>query len=367
VFWVGIGHAGTFISAFLLLMRQHWRSAFSRFAEAMTLFALACAGLFPLLHLGRPQFAYWLFPYPNTLLLNPNWRGALPWDAVAISVYGIVSLIFWYVDLLPDLAAMRDKAENPLLKGFYAILGMGWRGESSQWEALHSASYLFAAVATPLVISVHSVVAFDFAIAITPGWHHTVIPPYFVAGAVFSGLAMVIIVGSALRIGFNLKEYITDDHLDKAARLMLVTGLMVAYGYLIEFFGAWYTGKSYEILVILERSFGPYAPAFYSMMIFNVVVPQLLWVKRIRRNIPMLVLICFGVLIGMWFERFIIITASLSFGFLPGMWQQWVPTGWDYLTTFATFGLFLTLLFVFIRVLPLLPIYETQQIAAEES
>jgi Ni/Fe-hydrogenase subunit HybB-like protein len=367
VFWVGIGHAGTFISAFLLLMRQHWRSAFSRFAEAMTLFALACAGLFPLLHLGRPQFAYWLFPYPNTLVLNPNWRGALPWDAVAISVYGIVSLIFWYVDLLPDLAAMRDKTDNPLLKRFYALLGMGWRGESSQWESLHSASYLFAAIATPLVISVHSVVSFDFAIAITPGWHHTVFPPYFVGGAVFSGLAMVIIVGTALRRGFNLQEFITDDHLDKAARLMLVTGLIVTYGYAIEWFGAWYTGKSYEVLVMLERSFGPYAPAFFLMIFMNVVLIQLLWFKRVRRNIPLLVTISVGVLIGMWFERFIIITASLSFGYLPGMWRLWLPTSWDWITTFSTFGLFLTLLFVFIRILPILPIYETQQIAAEES
>jgi Ni/Fe-hydrogenase subunit HybB-like protein len=366
VFWIGIGHAGTFISAFLLLMRQHWRSAFSRFAEAMTLFALACAGLFPILHVGRPQFVYWLFPYPNTLLLNPNWKGALAWDAVAIGTYGLVSLIFWYVDLLPDLAAMRDKTQNTPLKVFYSFLSLGWRGEAMQWEALHKAAYLFAAIATPLVISVHSVVSFDFAIAITPGWHHTIFPPYFVAGAVFSGLAMVLVVGIGLRRGFGMQDIITEDHIDKAARLMLVTGLMVGYGYLTEFFGAWYTDKSYEVLVILRRSFGPYAIGFLLMMFFNTIFIQLLWIKRLRRNLNFLVIVCLGVLVGMWFERFIIITASLSFGYLPSMWRVWIPTGWDWLTIFGPFGLFLTLLFIFIRLLPIIPIYEAQQIASEE-
>jgi len=367
VFWIGIGHAGTFISAVLLLLRQHWRSAFSRFAEAMTLFALAVAGLFPLLHLGRLQFAYWIFPYPNTLLLNPNWRSPLAWDAFAITVYGLVSLMFWYIDLMPDLAAMRDKTDNWFLKAFYGALSTGWRGDAEHWERLHNASYLFAAIATPLVISVHSVVGLDFAIANTVGWHHTIFPPYFVAGAVFSGFAMVIIVGAGLRRAYGLQDIITIDHMENAAKFVLITGLMVGYGYLMEYFTAWYLGHEGEWVLTVQRFIGPYAPFYWLMVIFNVVVIQALWFKRIRRNIPLLVTICLLVLVGMWLERFVIITMSLQYVHIPAGWDFFNAGIWDWLTLISPFGLFFTLLFLFIRVLPIIPIYETELLAAEEA
>ncbi len=367
VFWIGIGHAGTFISAVLLLLRQHWRSAFSRFAEAMTLFALAVAGLFPLLHLGRLQFAYWIFPYPNTLQLNPNWRSPLAWDAFAISVYGLVSLFFWYVDLVPDLAAMRDKTDNGFLKFFYGALSTGWRGDAEHWERLHNASYLFAAIATPLVISVHSVVGLDFAIANTIGWHHTIFPPYFVAGAVFSGFAMVVIVGAGLRRAYGLQDIITIDHMENAAKFILITGMMVGYGYFMEIFTAWYLMHEGEVAVTLERLNGPYAAFFYMMVFFNVLLIQALWFKRVRRSIPLLVLISIGVLIGMWLERFVIITMSLQFSHTAGAWEFFNAGFWDWMTLITPFGLFGTLLFLFIRVLPIIPIYEAEQLAAEES
>jgi Ni/Fe-hydrogenase subunit HybB-like protein len=367
IFWIGIGHAGTFISAVLLLMRQHWRSTFSRFAEAATLIALVCAGLFPLLHLGRPQYAYWLFPYPNILELNPNWRSALAWDAVAVSVYGLVSLMFWYIDLLPDLAAMRDKAENRYVKMFYAILSTGWRGDSAHWERLHNSAYMFAAIATPLVISVHSIVGLDFAIALTPGWHHTIFPPYFVAGAVFSGFAAVIIIAVGLRRAFNWQEVITIDHLENAAKFVLVTGLMVTYGYSIEWFGAWYLNHEMEWILTIQRAFGqPYLLFYWSMIFFNVIAIQALWFKRVRRNIPLLVTICVGVLIGMWLERFVIVTISLSYSYLPSGQEYFQPTIWDWLTTLGPFGLFATLLLLFIRILPSIPMYEAELLASEE-
>ncbi len=367
IFWIGIGHAGTFISAVLLLMRQHWRSTFSRFAEGATLIALVCAGLFPLLHLGRPQYAYWLFPYPNILELNPNWRSALAWDAVAVSVYGLVSLFFWYIDLLPDLAAMRDKAENRWVKTFYAILSTGWRGDSSHWERLHNAAYMFAAIATPLVISVHSIVGLDFAIALTPGWHHTIFPPYFVAGAVFSGFAAVIIIAAGLRRAFSWQEVITIDHMENAAKFVLITGLMVAYGYGIEWFAAWYLDHEMEWILTIQRAFGqPYAFFYWAMIFFNVGAIQALWFKRVRRNIPLLVTICVGVLIGMWLERYVIVTVSLGYAYLPAAHEYFSPTIWDWLTIFGPFGLFLTLLFLFIRILPSIPMYEAELLASEE-
>ncbi|NDJ59790.1 MAG: polysulfide reductase NrfD [Chloroflexi bacterium] len=366
VFWIGIGHAGTFISAFLLLMRQSWRGAFSRYAEAITLFALATAGLFPILHTGRPWFAYWVGPYPNTLGLNPQWTSALVWDLVAISAYGIVSLLFFYVDLLPDFAAVRDKAQRPLTKGIYSFLSMGWRGDSTHWVRLRKTAYLLAALATPLVISVHSIIGLDFAITNVPGWHHTVFPPYFVAGAVFAGFAMVLIFAIALRSLFNLQNLITLKHIDWASRFMLVTGLMVGYGYAVEVFGAFYAGHTGEVLLTVERTFGPYGLAYWGMILFNVVIIQLLWFKSVRRNLPLLVLICIGVLIGMWLERFVIISISLGYGHMVSMWDQWHPTLTDWLTIFSPFGLFLTAMFLFIRFFPVMPMYEVQEVAHEE-
>lgn len=367
VFWIGIGHAGTFISAFLLLMRQQWRSTFSRFAEAMTLFALATAGLFPLLHLGRIQFFYYIIPYPSTVNLNPQWTSALVWDFFAISAYGIISLVFWYIDLIPDLAAMRDKAERRWVKATYQALSMGWRGESTHWELLHRVSYVLAALATPLVISVHTIVALDFASAILPGWHHTIFPPYFVIGAVFSGFAMVIIFGILLRSGFGLQNIIKMEHLDFAAKFVLVTGSLVGYGYLMEVFGAWYTNKPHEVLLTIERFAGPYAPVYWGMVIFNVLLIQLLWFKRVRRSIPALLAICVLVLVGMWLERYVIISLSLVYPFMPSMWEMFSLGFWDWMTIISPFGLFLTGMFLFIRFFPVVPVFEAEEHLAEEA
>jgi len=367
IFWIGIGHAGTFISAFLLLMRQTWRGAFSRFAEAMTLFALTVAGLFPLLHLGRIELAYYILPYPNTMILHTQWRSPLAWDMVAITTYGLVSLLFWYIDLVPDLATMRDKAEKRWVKLAFGLPAMGWRGDSRHWAALHKTTYILAAIATPLVISVHSIVGLDFAVALVPGWHHTIFPPFFVAGAIFSGLAMVIIFAALMRSGFGIQDLITDWHLDAAAKLMLVTGLIVVYGYFVETFAAWYASKEAEWLLVAERALGPYAPAYWAMIIFNGLVIQLLWFKRIRRNVTALILISLCVLIGMWLERFVIVPMSLSFPYLQSMWQQFNWGFWDIITVISPFGLFLTPMFLFMRFVPVVPISEMQQVAVEES
>jgi molybdopterin-containing oxidoreductase family membrane subunit len=366
IFWIGIGHAGTFISAFLLLMRQHWRTAFSRFAEAMTLFALLTASIFPLLHVGRPEYIWYIFPYPNNLWLNPQWRSPLVWDFIAITTYGLVSLLFWFIDLLPDLAAMRDKAQRLWVKRIYGIFAMGWRGDSRHWELLHKVAFMLAALATPLVISVHSIVGLDFAIAITPGWHHTIFPPFFVGGAIFSGLAMVIIFAVLLRNGYGMERYIKLDYLENAAKLMLVTGLIVVYGYVVETFGAWYLGEIHEWLLVVNRALGPYALAYWGMIISNGVVIQALWFKRVRRNPRYLVAISLFVLVGMWLERFIIVPVSLSYHYTPGSWEIFTFGLWDILTVISPFGLFLTGMFLFIRFVPMIPIHETQQVAVEE-
>ena len=366
IFWIGIGHAGTFISAFLLLMRQHWRGAFSRFAEAMTLFAVVVAGIFPLLHLGRIELFYYILPYPNTMILHPQFRSPLAWDSLAIATYGTVSLIFWYIDLIPDLGAMRDKAERMWVKRAYGTFALGWRGESRHWSALHRTTYMLAAIATPLVISVHSVIGLDFAVAQVPGWHHTIFPPFFVAGAIFSGLAMVLIFAVIFRSGFGLSGLITDNHMDNAAKLMLVTGLIVTYGYLIENFAAWYSNHDYEVALAVERALGTYAPLYWGMIICNAVIIQALWFKRVRRNNTALVIISLFVLVGMWLERFVIVPVSLSFPFLESSWVTFQWTIWDVLTIIAPFGLFLVPMLLFMRLLPLLPIHETQQVAVEE-
>jgi Ni/Fe-hydrogenase subunit HybB-like protein len=365
VWWIGIGHAGTLISAILLLLHQEWRTSINRFAEAMTLFAVACAGLFPLLHLGRPWFFYWLFPYPNTMGVWPQFRSPLVWDVFAVSTYALVSFMFWYVGLLPDLATLRDRARHPLARIAYGTLAMGWRGSAMHWKRYEMAYWLLAGLATPLVISVHTVVSFDFAIAIVPGWHSTLFPPYFVAGAIYSGFAMVMTLAIPIRRFYGLEDFITMRHLQAMAKVLLATGLMVAYGYLMEGFMAWYSGNQYESAMMANRLFGPYAPLFWSLLLCNVVVPQLLWLQRIRSNVLALFIIAIVVNIGMWLERFIIVVTSLHRDFLPSAWGLYVPTAWDWATFVGTIGLFFALLFLFVRVLPMISIFEMRELVSE--
>jgi Ni/Fe-hydrogenase subunit HybB-like protein len=360
VWWIGIGHAGTLISAILLLMRQNWRNSINRLAEAMTLFAVACAGLFPLIHMGRPWLAYWVFPYPNTMGVMPQFRSPLVWDVFAVSTYGTVSLMFWYVGLIPDLASMRDRAKNRLVKILYGMGAMGWRGSAIHWHRYETAYLLLAGLATPLVVSVHTVVSFDFAVSIIPGWHTTIFPPYFVAGAIFSGFAMVMTLTIPIRKLYKLEDFITMRHLDFMAKVMLATGLIVSYGYTMEMFMAWYSGSTYESFAIFNRLTGPYGAQYATLLLCNVAVPQLLWFRRVRRNVVLLFVIAILVNVGMWLERFIIIVSSLSQDFLPSAWEMYYPTMWDWSTYVGTLGLFLALLYLFARFLPMIPIFEVQ-------
>jgi molybdopterin-containing oxidoreductase family membrane subunit len=365
VWWVGIGHAGTLISAILLLFRQEWRTSINRFAEAMTLFAVACAGLFPLLHLGRPQFFYWMVPYPNTMGLWPQFRSPLIWDFFAVGTYATVSLLFWYVGLIPDLATLRDRARRRFPQIVYGILAMGWRGSARHWKRYQDAYVLLAALATPLVISVHSVVSFDFATAIVPGWHSTVFPPYFVAGAIYSGFAMVLTIAIPLRAAYGLRDFITDRHLDNMGKVMLASGLIVAYGYLTETFTAWYSGHEAEQYAMLNRAGGPYAPLFWLLIACNVVVPQALWFASVRRNVYALFALSLVINVGMWLERFVIVVVSLHRDYLPSSWGMYRPTIWDWSTYIGTLGLFASLMFLFIRVLPMISIFEMREMVEE--
>jgi molybdopterin-containing oxidoreductase family membrane subunit len=358
VWWIGIGHAGTLISAILLLLRQRWRQSINRFAEAMTLFAVAAAGMFPIFHMGRPWFAYWLIPYPNTMGVWPQFRSPLVWDVFAISTYATVSLLFWYVGLLPDLATLRDRAKNKFLRIVYGVLAMGWRGSARHWHRYEMASLLLAGLATPLVVSVHTIVSFDFAVSVIPGWHTTVFPPYFVAGAIFSGFAMVLTLTIPIRAIYGLQDFITTRHLDNMAKILLATGLIVAYGYMMETFMAWYSGNVYENFMILNRMTGPYWPAYWLLILCNVVLPQALWLQRVRQNVWALFALSIIVNIGMWLERFIIVVTSLHRDFLPSSWGMYYPTRWDFAFYIGTIGLFLSLLFLFIRFLPMISIFE---------
>ncbi|HXI42485.1 MAG TPA: NrfD/PsrC family molybdoenzyme membrane anchor subunit [Bryobacteraceae bacterium] len=360
VWWIGIGHAGTLISAILLLLNQSWRNSINRFAEAMTLFAVACAGMFPLLHLGRPWLFYWLFPYPNTMGVQPQFRSPLVWDVFAVSTYATVSLLFWFVGLIPDLATLRDRTRNRWAKATYGILAMGWRGAASHWQKYETASLLLAGLATPLVVSVHTVVSFDFTVAILPGWHSTIFPPYFVAGAIYSGFAMVIVLAIPLRAMYGLGDLITMRHLDNMAKVMLATGEIVAYSYLFEAFIGWYSANGYEIYAIWNRLNGPYRWTYYSLIFCNLVFPQLLWWKKIRTNVVWLFVIALDVLVGMWLERYVIIVVSLSRDFLPSSWALYWPTIWDVATFVGTIGLFFFLFFLFIRSLPMISIFEVR-------
>ena len=362
VWWIGIGHAGTFISAMLFLMKQDWRTSINRFAEAMTLFAVACAALFPLLHLGRIQFFYWLIPYPNSMYLWPQFRSPLVWDVFAVSTYGTVSLLFWYTGLVPDLATLRDRAKNPIAWAFFGILSLGWRGASRHWEHHQKAYLLMAGMAAPLVVSVHSIVGADFAAAQVPGWHSTIFPPYFVAGAIFSGFAMVLTLVIPVRAVYGLQNFITDRHIDNCCKLLLVTSLLVCYGYCSEWYMAWYSGDPNETFVALNRFVGPYGPAYWVMLFCNCVAPQLLWFRRVRRMIWLVFILSLLINVGMWLERFIIIITSLHRDFIISSWGMYTPTFWDWATFIGTIGMFLTLIFIFVRILPAISIFEVREL-----
>jgi molybdopterin-containing oxidoreductase family membrane subunit len=367
VWWIGIGHAGTLISAILLLMRQKWRQSINRFAEAMTLFAVACAGLFPLLHLGRPWFAYWLFPYPSTMGIQPQFRSPLVWDVFAVSTYFTVSLLFWFLGLIPDLATLRDRATSRVPRFIYGMLAMGWRGSAIHWQRYEMAYLLLAGLATPLVVSVHTVVSFDFAVALVPGWHSTIFPPYFVAGAIYSGFAMVLTIAIPLRKLYGLEDFITMRHLRNMGIVMLATGMIVAYGYLMETFLAWYSGDIFEQYMMMNRMFGSYGWMYWLLILFNVLIPQLLWIPKITTNVVVLFLIAISVNIGMWLERYVIIVVSLSRDFMPSAWGRYSGTLVDYSVMAGSIGLFLALLFLFIRVLPMISIFEMRELVHDEN
>ena len=362
VFWVGIGHAGTLISAILYLFRQKWRTAINRFAEAMTIFAVICAGMFPGIHVGRVWVSYWMFPIPNQMEMWPQFRSPLIWDVFAIGTYFTVSLLFWYVGMIPDLATLRDRATTKLKAISYGIFALGWRGSIRHWHRYERAYLLLAALATPLVLSVHSVVSFDFAVAQVPGWHTTIFPPYFVAGAIFSGFAMVMTLAIPARQWWGLKDFITLRHLETMNKIILVTGSMVGYAYVMEFFTAWYSGAMYESFAFVNRMFGQYAWAYWIMVTCNVIIPQLFWFKKARQSIPIMFGICLLVNVGMWFERFVIIVTSLSQDYLPANWDYFHPTWVDLTMLAGSFGLFMTLFLLFIRYLPVIAIAEVKAI-----
>lgn len=366
VWWIGIAHAGTFISAILLLLNQDWRKSVSRFAEAMTLFALACAGLFPIFHLGRPEFFYWLIPYPNSADIWPQFRSPLVWDLIAVLTYTTISVLFWYVGLIPDLAALRDKANSKSKKRVYGLFALGWSNERRQWHRHRSLTIFLAALATPLVVSVHSIVSLDFSVAILPGWHTTIFPPYFVAGAIYSGFAMVFTIGIPVRKFYKLHDYITAEHLDRIAQVLLVTGLFVTYGYVCENFLRWYSGSEFERSLLHSHALGKHAVTFWTMLTLNAALPNIFWFRAMRRNAVVLFVSATLINVGMWIERYVIVTASLEHGFLPPSWGDYSATVWDWLLLLGSFGLFLSLLFLFVRFIPVVSVFEMKEKLAEE-
>ena len=372
VWWIGIGHAGTLISAILLLLKQDWRTSINRFSEAMTLFAVACAGMFPLLHLGRPWLFYWLLPYPNTMWLWPQPRSPLIWDVFAVSTYATVSFIFWFTGLIPDFATMRDLRPDTWSGRIFGMLAMGWRGSARHWARYQKAYLLLAGLSTPLVVSVHSVVSFDFAVAIVPGWHTTIFPPYFVAGAIYSGFAMVLTLAIPVRRWYHLEDLITMRHIECMAKVMLGTGLIVAYGYAMEAFMAWYSGDQYERYAFYNRAMpqpGTYWWTYWLLILCNILIPQMLWSRRKVR------LQCHGAVfglalvvnVGMWLERFVIVVTSLTRDFVPSSWGMYYPTIWDWSTYAGTIGLFLCLMFLFIRGVPAISIFEMREVVHHRS
>ena len=363
VFWIGIGHAGTLISAILFLFRQNWRTAINRAAEAMTIFAVICALIFPIIHTGRPWVAvYWLLPLPNQMQMWVNFRSPLLWDVFAVSTYFTVSLLFWFVGLVPDLATLRNRAKNKIAAWVLTLLSLGWTGANRHWHRYEKAYLILAGLSTPLVLSVHTIVSFDFAVSIIPGWHTTIFPPYFVAGAIFSGFAMVLTLMILARTLLGLEQFLTLKHIENMNKILMATGLMVGYAYGVEFFIAWYSGNPYEKFIFINRAFGPYAWAYWTMVSCNVFIPQLFWFRRIRRNLAITWVISIFVNIGMWFERFVIIATSLHRDFLPSSWGYFIPTWIDASIFIGTIGIFLTLFLLFAKWLPVLAISEVKAI-----
>ena len=362
VWWIGIGHAGTLISAILLLLRQEWRTSINRFAETMTIFAVMCAGLYPLLHTGRPWLAYWLFPYPNVMDMWPQFRSPLIWDVVAVSTYATVSMLFWFTGLIPDLATLRDRAKNKISKIAYGVASMGWRGSARHWQRYEVAYLILAGLSTPLVVSVHSIVGLDFAVSVIPGWHVTIFPPYFVAGAIFSGFAMVLTLAIPMRAIFGLKDMITLNHLDNISKVMLATGLMVFYGYAMEAFFAWYSASTYEGYMKFNRMFGPYWWSYWALILCNGLIPQVLWIKKVRTSPIMLFILSIIINIGMWLERFVIIVTSLHRDFLPSSWGMYSPTKFDVIMYTGTIGFFLFLMVLAIKFLPMISQFEVREL-----
>jgi molybdopterin-containing oxidoreductase family membrane subunit len=363
VFWVGIGHAGTLISAILFLLRQKWRTGIARFAEALTIFAVMCAGIFPIIHTGRPWLAGYLMPYPNQHGLWVNFSSPLVWDVFAVSTYFTVSLVFWYTGLIPDFATLRDRTTSKIKKTVYSVFSLGWRHSHRHWIHYEKAYAILAGFATPLVLSVHTIVSFDFAVSILPGWHTTIFPPYFVAGAIFSGFAMVVTVLVMVRKIFDLQHIITLDHLEKMNKVILATGMMVGLAYSTEFFMAWYSGVAVEQFAFINRLFGPYAWAYWIMVSCNVIFPQFFWIKKFRRSVAIMMVIVILVNVGMWFERFVIVVTSLHRDFLPSSWGMYIPTLYDIGILLGSFGLFFTLVILFTKILPVVSISEVKAVS----
>ena len=363
VWWIGIGHAGTLISAILLLFKQGWRNSINRFAEAMTIFAVVCAGMFPLIHVGRPWLGYWLLPYPNSMNVWPQFRSPLLWDVFAVSTYATISVVFWYIGMVPDFGTMRDRADSKIAQYFYGMMALGWRGSVRHWMRYETASLLLAGLATPLVLSVHTVISFDFAVAVLPGWHTTIFPPYFVAGAIYSGFAMVLTLAIPLRKFYHLESLVTERHIDNMGKVMLVTGFIVAYGYGMEAFMAWYSADHWEAFAFWNRAFGPMGWSYWTLIACNLVIPlTTLWSRKLRTNIAFMFFISIVVNTGMWFERFVIVVTSLYRDFLPSSWGTYRATKWDYATFVGTMGFFTVLFLLFVRFLPMIPMNEIRMI-----
>ena len=358
VWWIGIGHAGTLISAILLLFKQGWRNSINRFAEAMTIFAVVCAGMFPLIHVGRPWLGYWLFPYPSTMNYWPQFRSPLLWDVFAVSTYATISVVFWYLGMIPDLGTMRDRSQSKFAQFVYGLVSLGWRGSVRHWVRYETASLLLAGLATPLVLSVHSVISLDFSVALLPGWHTTIFPPYFVAGAIYSGFAMVLTLAIPIRKFYHLEDLITIRHIDNMGKVMLATGLIVAYGYSTEVFMAWYSASHWEYFMMWNRMFGPMGWSYWVLITCNIALPQLMWLRKFRTNVGLMFLMSLIVNTGMWFERFVIVVTSLTRDYLPSSWGTYRATKWDYMTFGGTLGLFTFLFFLFVRFLPMIPMSE---------
>jgi molybdopterin-containing oxidoreductase family membrane subunit len=367
VWWIGIGNAGTLISSMLLLMRQHWRASINRFAEAMTLFAAAIAGLFPILHLGRPLYFYWLVPYPNTMALWPQWRSALIWDFWAISSYLLFSILFWYAGLIPDLATLRDRAKAPIARALFGIFALGWRGSARHWHTLHVYHTTMACLGVPLVISLHSVVGLDFAASLMPGWSETIFPPYFVVGAMYSGFTMVIVLAAAVRWGLRMQALITVEHFEVMAKILLAASVIMTLSYAAEWFSAWYGGEIAERRLVAFEFTGDYRVLYWFMLLFNCAIAHAFWFRAARRSIAAIVVIAILINVGMWLERLLIVLNTLSHGYAIGMWRLFLPTTWDFLLLFGSLGFFALLYLIFCRVIPVVSMHETRRLLSAEA